>query len=233
MKLMHSDFSDTFFVLDFDRCLGDTNGIQAVLEEVILRETGIQPEKLHAIRTRVEASGQTFATIRHTRQLLEDGGSPVTWMHIRQRLVEAARGRELLLPHARELLGILRGRDIPHGIITYGVEETWQLTKLELAGLLDVPHLVTKIEEKGKLLTGWKQENGRFVIPQALAEGLEVGEIVFLDDKAKSFWGIPDGVRGVHVVAPGGNVLPAQQGEVPPQVTDVTGIDGAVRLLFG
>jgi hypothetical protein len=229
---MLNDFSDTFFVLDFDRCLGDTNGIQAVLEEVILRGTGIGPEKLHAVRTQVEASGRTFATIHYVHRLLEDAGSRVPWTRIREWLVEEARDRDLLLPHARELLGILRDRQIPHGIITYGVEEAWQLTKLELAGLLDVPHLVTKIEKKSELLAGWKRENGRFAVPSALAERLEVGKLVFLDDKAKSFWGIPDGVRGVHIVAPGGNVLPAQQGEIPPQVTNVTGIDGAIRLLF-
>lgn len=228
-------YNSTFFVLDFDRCLGDTDGIQKVLEQVLERETGIRPEKLYAIRTQVEATGRTFETIRHVHELLRESGSDVTWPHIRQKLVEAARGTDLLLPHARWLLDILVARGIPHGIITYGVEETWQLTKLELAGLLSIPHLVTHIEEKSKLLAGWKREDGRFAVPPALVpddEPLVVDEIVFVDDKAKSFWGVPDGVRGVHVVAPGGNVLPAQQGEVPESVTDVTGIKGAIELLF-
>jgi hypothetical protein len=228
--------TDKFFILDFDRCIGDTNGIQAVLERVIQNETGISPETFHAARTQVESEGQTFATIRHVHKLLEDAGSSVTWEHIRDKLLEACRDEELLLPHARELLRILGERSLHHGIITYGVEETWQLTKLEITGLLDVPHLVTHIEHKGELLTGWKREDGKFDVPPALLThdlgALVARHLVFLDDKAKSFWGIPEGVQGVHVIAPGGNTLPAQQGETPDSVTEVTGIDGAIELLF-
>ena len=228
-------YADTFFVLDFDRCTGNTDGIQAVLEEVLQEETGISPDTFHAARTRIESEGKTFNTIRHVHMLLAEANSPVTWEHIREKLIEKAKSVDLLLPHARELIDILRERKLPHGIITYGVEEAWQLTKLEITGLLDVPHLVTRIEEKGKLLTGWKRDDGSFGIPPALNTGLVppvVSRIVFLDDKAKSFWGIPEGVEGVHVVAPGGNTLPSQQGEVPASVTDVVGIDGAIKLLF-
>jgi len=228
-------YADTFFILDFDRCTGNTDGIQAVLEEVLEQETGISPETFHAARTRIESEGKTFDTIRHVHMLLAESDSPVTWEHIRGKLIEKAKKVDLLLPHARELISILRERRLPHGIITYGVEEAWQLVKLEITGLLEVPHLVTHIEEKGKLLTGWKMDDGNFGIPPALNDGLVppvVSRIIFLDDKAKSFWGIPEGVEGVHVIAPGGNVLPAQQGEVPASVTDVVGIDGAIKLLF-
>jgi len=228
-------YADTFFVLDFDRCIGDTNGIQAVLEGVLQRETGISPEAFHAARTRIESEGKTFDTIRHVHMLLAEAGSDVTWSRILAALLVEARNHDLLLPHAAELLAILKERQLPHGIITYGVEEAWQLIKLEVSGLLEIPHLVTHIEEKGTLLTGWKQADGSFAIPPALDKGLvppKVSRVVFLDDKAKSFWGIPDGVEGVHVVAPGGNVLPSQQGDTPASVTDVTGIDGAIKLLF-
>jgi hypothetical protein len=228
-------FSNTFFVLDFDRCIGDTNGIQSVLEMVLLRETGIAPEMLHRARTRIEDLGRTFDTINQVHLLLKDTGSDVAWEHIREQFIAEAHSHDLLLPHARELLAILQDRHIAHGIITYGIEEAWQLTKLEATGLLDVPHLVTRIEEKGRLLTGWKRKDGLFAIPPGLSragESFMASDLVFIDDKAKSFWGIPEGVRGVHVVAPGGNVLLSQQGEVPPEVTDVTGIAGAIKLLF-
>lgn len=227
---------NSYVVLDFDRCTGDTEGIQLLLERVILEETGIEPEVFHARRAEVESTGQTFATIRHVHRLLAEAGSDVSWDYLRTKLLEAARHETLLLPQARELLNLLKAHAIAHGIITYGVEETWQLTKLELTGLLDdVPHLVTRIEEKSKVLAGWKQADGTFLVPPALSGGddaLRVEQIVFLDDKAKSFWGIPEGVFGVHVVAPGGNKLPAQQGELPPGVVDVTGMEGAIKLLF-
>ena len=228
-------YADTFFVLDFDRCIGNTDGIQMVLEGVLQRETGISPETFHAARTRIESEGKTFDTIRHVHMLLSEANSQVKWEYIREKLIESAKGEDLLLPHSREFLAILRERRLPHGIITYGVEEAWQLTKLEITGLLEIPHLVTHIEEKGKLLTGWKLDDGSFGIPPALDAGLvppKVSKIIFLDDKAKSFWGIPEGVEGVHIIAPGGNNLPAQQGKTPDSVTDVIGIDGAIELLF-
>lgn len=230
----NSDFHDSFFVLDFDRCTGDTDGIQAVLEKV-LEEAGISVDKFHETRAQIEAEGKTFDTIHRVRLLLEEARVNITWPQLRERLLEVAKTRDLLLPHARELFLMLRERNIRHGIITYGVEEAWQLTKLEAAGLLNIPHLVTHIEEKGQLLTGWKQDNGMFLIPPALSEDFRtvaVAELVFLDDKARSFKGIPTGVRGVHVVAPGGNILPVQQGEVPASVVDVTGLDGAINELF-
>jgi len=228
--------ADTFYVLDFDRCIGDTDGVQTVLEEVLKEETGILPDTFRSARTRIESEGKTFDTIRHVHMLLEEAGSSVTWEHIRERLIERAKSVNLLLPQARELLQILNDRQLHYGIITYGVEEAWQLPKLEITGLLEVPPLVTHIEEKGKLLTGWKQPDGTFIVPPALSKEflpLNVPRLVFLDDKAKSFWGIPEGVEGVHVVAPGGNKLPAQQGELPPSVSDVVGIAGAIALLFG
>ena len=230
-------YNSCFFVLDFDRCIGDTNGIQSLLEKVLERETGIQPDRLAITRQQIEATGRTFETIRHVKALLKtEGLHDVTWEYLREKLLEEAKNVDLLLPGARELLEILRKRDIPHGIITYGVEEPWQLTKLELANLLTVPHLITHIEAKGELLTGWKQPDGTFIVPPGLTLDfmpLVVRELVFLDDKAKSFRGIPDGVRGVHIEAPGGNTLPAQQGDLPASVTSVTGITGAVDLLFG
>jgi phosphoserine phosphatase len=228
--------ADTFYVLDFDRCIGNTDGIQSVLEEVLQTETGISPETFRAARTRIEGEGKTFDTIRHVHMLLQEADSSITWEFIRGRLIERARSADLLLPQARELLKALDDRSLYYGIITYGVEEAWQLTKLEITGLLPIPHLVTHIEEKGKLLTGWKQPDGTFIVPPALTkefQPLTVSRLVFLDDKAKSFWGIPEGVEGVHVVAPGGNKLPAQQGDIPASVTDVEGMAGAISLLFG
>jgi hypothetical protein len=227
-------YASTFFVLDFDRCLGNTVLFQQILEGVLV-DAGISAEAFAAARTKIEAEGKTFDTIRHTHQLLEQTGSSSSWSDIKKEFLFRAQHQEALLPHAHELLQILDERSLPYGIVTYGVEEAWQLIKLEAAKLLYVPHLVTHIEEKGELLTDWKQSDGSFLIPPALTqdfETLRVQEVILIDDKAKSFWNTPEGVRGVHVVAPGGNPLPSQQGDTPPNVTDVTGLDGAINLLF-
>jgi hypothetical protein len=227
-------YADTFFVLDFDRCIGNTVGFQSVLEEVLTR-AGLSVVSFQEARARIEASGRTFDTINQAHLMLREIGSDIAWESIRQQLIEEAQAKDMLLPYARELLTKLDDLHLPYGIITYGAEEAWQLVKLEGARLLAIPHLVTHIEEKGKLLTGWKHDD-RFIVPPALTRDfkqLEVSQLVLIDDKAKSFWDIPEGVVGVHVIAPGGNVLPSQRGAIPAHVTDVIGIDGAMQLLFG
>ena len=98
-----------------------------------------------------------------------------------------------------------------------------------------MPHLVTRIKEKGHLLAGWKQEDGTFIIPPAMTrlfEPMRVYKIVFIDDKAVSFKDLPSGVQGVYVRSPDGKVLPSQMGELPSGVATVIGLDGAIELLF-
>ncbi|HSW77908.1 MAG TPA: hypothetical protein VLG36_03860 [Candidatus Chromulinivoraceae bacterium] len=227
-------YTNTFFVLDFDRCLGNTVLFQQILEGV-LAETGVSASTFATARNRIEAEGKTFDTIRHTHQLLEQAGSSSSWTEVKKEFLYRAKRQDALLPYARELLQILDERSLAYGIVTYGVEEAWQLIKLEAAKLLYVPHLVTHIEEKGELLTGWKKDDGSFLIPPVLTqnfEALHVQEVFLLDDKAKSFWGTPEGVHGIHVVAPGGNPLPSQQGDVPQNVVDVIGLNGAIDRLF-
>lgn len=226
---------NTFYILDFDRCLGNTDAIQTLLEKVITSKLHISTESFAAARVQMESEAKTFTTIQHIHLLLKQSGDRITWEDLREALIEAAHDVDLLSPFARDLLAKLDENDLPYGIITYGAEEAWQLTKLEIAGLLGVPHLVTKIETKGELLMGWQQPDGTFSIPPALSKDFVpqiVNEIILVDDKAKSFWNIPDGVHGVHVIAPSGNTLPAQQGSVPASVTDVTGLDGVIKLLF-
>lgn len=228
-------FNSTFFVLDFDRTLGNTEKFHDVLEQVIKEEVAtITIGSLRAARARAEAAGKSFDTIDYVRQFLTQS-TTTTWQDVLQAFIRQAKTQDMLLPHAAELLRLLDEKKIPYGIITYG-GEAWQLAKIEAANLLAVPHLVTHIEEKSRILAGWKHhDNESFVIPPALTRDfrpLTVDMIVFLDDKAKSFHLIPAGVKGIHVHSATQPPLPSQQGVLPPDVTSVAGLDGAIKLLF-
>lgn len=225
--------ASTFFLLDFDRCLGNTNKFYGILERVIERETMISKEQMSAAKRETEAQGKTFDTIRYVKEALGAGGGGVSWQPIEREFIRQAQKVNMLMPYARQLLAILESEKIPYGILTYG-NESWQLAKLEASNLLHVPHLITGIQEKGVIITGWKKTNG-FIIPPALTKEfvpLHVDTIVFLDDKAVSFAGTPDAVRGVRVEPEDGNLLPIQQGELPANTTNVVGLYGAIELLF-
>lgn len=225
---------DTFYLLDFDRTIANTDAFHILLKDILATHTSITKEEFNHIRAEVERTGNSFSTVKYVRHMLAERKSDKNWYELERLFIDAAHQEDTLQPYATELLTILKGKHIPYGILTYG-DEAWQLAKLEAAQLLSVPHLVTRIEQKGKILSGWKHANDRFVIPPALTEDfqpLAVRSIVFLDDKAKSFADLPGGVKGVYVQAVSGKILPSQKGLIPAGVTPVKGLLEAIKLLF-
>lgn len=224
-----------FYVLDLDRTLANTERLYDVLQEVLERYTNVTVEMLNEERAAVESRGESFKMIHSLRHLLEKTRSNVDWEQIERTFIETALQTDgVLEPHALDLLEILDSKRLPYGIITYG-NEAWQLAKIEAAGLLSVPHLVTRIKEKGHLLAGWQRSDGSFVIPPAMTQNFQsiaVDSIVFLDDKAISFKDIPEGVRGIFVRSPLRDLLPSQMGTLPEGVETVSGLRGAIDILF-
>jgi hypothetical protein len=228
------EYAEVFYVLDFDRTLANTDKFHDILEEVIEQETAISARLLREARIKAESIGESFDTIDYLRRFLEGENGKQSWLDIQRVFVARAQKEDLLEPHALELFRILDDRKIPYGIITFG-GEAWQLAKIEAAGLMDVPHVVTHIKEKGLILTGWKKNGSdTFIIPPGLTRvfrPLRVTTIVFLDDKAISFADMPDGVRGIYVRSTN-RLLISQQGALPPNVTSAQGLGGAIQLLF-
>jgi hypothetical protein len=227
--------SNPFYVIDLDRTLVNTERLYEVLEFVLERDTDVSVQQLKEEREVIEANGDSFVMTNTLRRLLEDANSAVSWQQVQQAFIrEAQRIDDVLEPYAAELLQLLNDKQLPYGIITFG-SEAWQLAKIEAAGLLDVPHLVTRIKEKGQLLTGWKHSENTFIIPPAMTRDftpLTVDSIIFLDDKAVSFNDMPTRVRGVFVKSPTRELLDSQRGTLPPSVETVIGLNGAIELLF-
>lgn len=229
-----SNFTDTFFVLDFDRCIGDTDKIHDILWRVIESETGIQTADMQAVKNIMESKDYSFDTAEYVAKELLRRKSGQTWQQVRDVFVSTAQLQDVLEPRAADLLDLLDSRKIPYGILTYG-KEAWQLTKLEAAGLVGrgVPFEITLIEHKGKILTGWKH-GAEFIVPPALTRDflpLRAQNIVFLDDKPRSFVGIPARVRGICVRPARYPLLPSQRGDLPEGVEEVRGIKGAINRL--
>lgn len=227
--------TSSFYVLDFDRTLVDTDKLYVILEKVLERDTNIGMRDLNEEKAVIEADGDSFSIIESLRRLLADSNSSVDWLDVQQAFINEARQTDVLEPYAAELLKLLDDKQLPYGIITFG-NEAWQLAKIEAAGLTAVPHVVTNIKEKGQLLSGWKHDsNDSFIIPPAMTRNFDplvVDSIIFLDDKPVSFSNLPSGVHGVLVKSPTRALLPSQRGTLPSTVSSVTGINGAIELLF-
>lgn len=223
----------TFYVLDFDRCLGDTEALHDVLVEAVTSLTPITQGMLDAARQATEASGGSFDTEKYVSGQLKASGGDVSWRHIREDFLRRAQARDMLLSHAGELLEELRARGEAFGILTHGGQE-WQRAKLIGSRLGWVPALVTNTPRKGEVLRSWQQPDRRFLLPRELSpRPLIASELVLIDDKLISFADIPSGVRGYHVAWPGVKSLASQAGALPPSVTTVQGMGGIIQLLFG
>lgn len=220
---------ETFYLLDFDRCLGNVTELYGLLVRVLEAMGVTTAHQLAQVREQVESTGGSFDAVRYlfTSGLLEEA----TYLELRQRYEAAADVSKLRNPGASELIEVLSARGEQYGILTYG-GDLWQQTKLAGARLGHIPHLVTQVKQKGALVRGWQSVEGGFILPGELsAEPLRAQALVLIDDKAVSFDGFPVAPsRGYHVFDPDDHVS-SQEGSVPSNVTQVRNLSELVLIL--
>ncbi|HRQ87049.1 MAG TPA: hypothetical protein PLY16_02975, partial [Candidatus Saccharibacteria bacterium] len=89
-----------------------------------------------------------------------------------------------------------------------------QAHKLKLSGLSGIPYLMTG-EAKGELIASWQDENGLFTVPKELGDSsVKYSSIVLIDDKARSFKGLPRQARGYWLSETSDTILPSHEGAV-------------------
>jgi hypothetical protein len=225
---------ERFFVLDFDRCIGNTSKLHTLLEAVVANETDITPEQMQQARSMVEQSGGSFDTAQYVRDMLHASGKPDDWARVADHFIAEGRQDDMLEPGAAELLDVLEESGAPYGIVTYG-GELWQTAKLLASGLEHVPYLVTTIKQKGRLLADWQilGAEGFAVPPELSPHGHIISRrLTLIDDKATSFTGLPRGADGIHVLPPAGEpLLISQRGSVPEQVRERHGLKQVIPLI--
>ena len=227
---------DTFYVLDLDRCLVNTEKLQLLLQQIIQRELGILPDEMNLARREYERAGGSFDTAGYVMGVLDgknlDG--PAVWHEITRIFIRESQAQDMLQPYASELLRRLDTLGARFGIVTYG-NDAWQLTKLEAASLSAIPHLVTHDVAKARLIASWQHQEG-FLVPTLLAGAggspLIARQLVLIDDKPVSFIGLPAGARGVCAIAPGATWPDELLVRLPSNVSVTYGLHGAIELLF-
>jgi hypothetical protein len=223
-----------YFLIDLDRCLVDTDRLHALLENIVARETPVTAQQLEQAHIDAGQSGGSFDTAGFVRAKLRQLDCLGDWDHVADIFVRTAQSMDMSEPGARELLGALDDAHLSYGILTYG-GEMWQLLKLKASRFDHIPYLITDIKEKGGLIASWKQPGGSFLLPGALAsdgQASVVPSFVLLDDKASNFTGMPDGVKGMHILPwDGSELLAAQQGVLPQGVITAKGMNGALALI--
>jgi hypothetical protein len=222
--------SDRLFVLDLDRCL-ITDRAYSLLEQVIVNASLVTLESFHAARQKVEISGGSFDSIKWLQY--EGGVSDVQVRMLLERYVVKAHSLDpdnLLAPGARDLINILRNRNLNYMIMTYGGER-YQKAKIDAAGLSSIPYSVVDHRHKGRHIASlWSESSQLFEIVTNQST-YRTPTITLVDDKASAFDDLPPlpQARGYWLKA--GNVLRSQAGDIPSNVkiiktlTDIISIE--------
>jgi FMN phosphatase YigB (HAD superfamily) len=188
----------TFYVLDFDRCLANTDKLFALFEYAVLQEGALGKEVLDDARAAMERTKGSFDVLAHLKEYLASSGQQDMLLLIKDTFLKASQDYDFFEPGARDLLQFLRDSSLPFGILTYG-GRVWQQMKLQATGLEATPHIITDIQTKGKIIAEWKQPSGTFLVPAELGGG-EFENVVLVDDKFVSFEGLPERAFGIHVL---------------------------------
>lgn len=219
----------TFYILDFDRCIGNTNVLFDAFERTVVAHTGLTAWSLRNVRQEVEAVGDSFDTATYVRAQLHLGHLEGKWHELVESFVEGCAGLETLNPGASDLMAWLKQQELPFGTVTYG-EATWQKLKMRAAGLGDMPCLITSNKHKGVLFREWQGIDGRFILPEELGGGT-YDSVVLIDDKAVSFDSFPELPSLGYWVLKAGRELSSQQGTVPENVTRLESLEELLTLL--
>lgn len=216
---------DTFYVIDFDRTLVDSDKLLEVFIEVANEFFDIPREQIEKADREVKERGDSFDTASFVRDHLraraleadsDEKDGELMWEELEKHFIHECRSLNMLLPGAAELLEWLEENDKRYGILTYG-NFLWQRIKLTASGFNHVKHIVMQEKEKGRFISHWKQEDGTFKIPEEYGGGY-AARIVTVDDKAVSFAEYPEGPSEGYLVHDEEKVLPSQMGEVPGNV---------------
>lgn len=188
--------SNLFQIIDFDRVLFDTEKFARALTDELHRTQPELAEKLQRSFDDAYAKEETFFLLGALREMMGE-----QFPLFVETVVRAYGGGEaFLLPGAKERLAFADTISTMRpsvGILTYG-DEIDQRMKLEIAGLSDVPTVISPTPNKSDVLRLWQQSDSAFQLP--LEFGAQIATTITLeDDKLRAFENIPTNVIGIWI----------------------------------
>lgn len=190
----------TFYVLDFDRCLGNVDANFNLLKKVVHELSVIDELSFQSARDMSESRGVSFSAFEYIRNY----SSEVDLDVIEEKFIHYALTvkASLLETGAAELIDYLKATNREFCIMSSG-EERWQKIKIKAAGFGSVPSLIVSNNKKSNLISKWQsQDSSKFIIPSfCFSDQISkvANEIVLVDDKSTAFESLPVGSRGYLV----------------------------------
>ncbi len=190
---------NTFYVLDFDRCLGDIESSFDLLKEVVQELSVGSGDSLQSAREHIESSGGSFSALKHLAELNPDMDLNVVGKLFLER-AKLQKGNTLE-PGAIELIEFLIATNRDFCIMSYG-DKKWQMLKINAAGLGNVANIIVPSKHKSAYIAKWLNAKKQFIIPSDFFADNQpriADEVVLIDDKIMAFDGLPASARGYLV----------------------------------
>lgn len=221
---------ETFFVLDFDRCLGNVDAGIIMLGEVIDELCEGNSQLLQSARSRVEASGASFSAFEYMKEYHPD----VDLDNIEAAYIKRSQKSPdvFLESGVNEFVEYLRSNNYKFCIMSYG-DVRWQNLKIEAAGFGDIPRIIVPNKQKSLHISQWfDHESGKYIIPSdCFGDNFSkiVSEVVLVDDKAVAFEDMSLNSRG-YLVGKNDNRDVGLSNDLPSSVKRVVRINEIIDL---
>jgi hypothetical protein len=220
---------DTFFALDFDRCLGDYGASISLTRELIDELSVIDGQTFQSTHDETTANKMTF----HVMDYLKENDPDINLSLFQSTYIERAllTPGSLLEPWADELIDFLHTVGHSFCILSFG-DKSWQTTKINAAGLGDIIKVIIPNEYKGHHIAEWfDEQSGYFIVPkECFLDGIakNAREVVLIDDKVKAFNGLHANARG-YLLQDISRIYASPQGKIPSSVKRVTRLDEIIE----
>jgi len=183
----------TFYLLDLDRTILDTEKASALLIDLVAKES---PKLAASLRIQVDVYNQ-HGTPFAIRDVIAEQVGEETAARLEEVFIDESQRQYLLLEGAEDLFAYTdNAPERSFGILTYGSPKG-QMMKLKATKLDTLPLMITQQKHKGELIMSWKVPDG-YQLPSEYG-GQLVDQVVLVDDRIFSFEGLPNDVRGYWV----------------------------------
>jgi hypothetical protein len=220
---------DTFYALDFDRCLGNYEANVSLIKEVIDELSTINGQTFQSAHDETKATGISFRVLDY----LKDNDPDTNIDNIQNVYTERAHAApgSLLESGADDFINFLRAANHSFCIMSFG-DKNWQTTKITAAGFGEIAKLIVSNEYKGQQIAEWfDEQSGHFIIPkECFVDRVtrRAREVVLVDDKVKAFDGLHSNARG-YLLQDISRIYASQQGKIPSSVRRVTRLDEIIE----
>jgi hypothetical protein len=216
----------TFFVVDFDRCLGNIEGSFDILKEVVHDLDIVDRQIFKSMREEVESNGLTFSALEQiTKHNPSVNLDDIEKLYLKRASLEPD---DLLEPGAMDFINFLRKTSRNFCIMSFG-DMRWQTIKIQSSGIGNVYMTIVQNTEKSHYIRKWlNRKSEKFQIPKDYFDdnvAKTSNEVVLVDDKISAFKKLPKGARGYYVSGSSSKYKSKQIDKLPASVQQVSRID--------